>query len=177
MGRSRYRITEPDKPHFLTSTVLEWMPVFTRPETVQILLDSWSHLREHHGLRLYGFVILENHCHWAARAPQLDKCVAKFHSYTARCIIDLLREAGVRFLLKRFAFAKRAHKRDRRYQFWQEGCHSELIWSEEVMRQKLDYIHYNPVKRGYVAEPEQWRYSSAANYSGQEGLMEIEPWH
>lgn len=40
MGRSRYVITEPAAPHFLTCTVMEWLPVFTRPDTVQIVLDS-----------------------------------------------------------------------------------------------------------------------------------------
>ena len=42
MGRSRYVITEPSRPHFLTCTVLEWLPVFTRPETGQIVLDRWK---------------------------------------------------------------------------------------------------------------------------------------
>jgi hypothetical protein len=41
------------------------------------------------------------------------------------------------------------------------------------MRQKLDYIHHNPVKRGYVDLPEHWRYSSARNYLGQPGLIEV----
>jgi hypothetical protein len=54
MGRSRYVITEPDKPHFLTCTVVEWLPVFTRPDAVGILLDSWRYQREHEGLKLYG---------------------------------------------------------------------------------------------------------------------------
>jgi putative transposase len=44
------------------------------------------------------------------------------------------------------------------------------------MREKLDYIHANPVKRGYVNLPEHWRYSSASNYGGQVGLMEIDVW-
>ena len=48
MSRSRYVILEPDKqPHFLTCTVVEWLPVFTRPDAVQFLLDSWTHLRQH----------------------------------------------------------------------------------------------------------------------------------
>jgi len=64
MGRSRYAITEPGKPHFLTCTVMEWLPVFTRPETVQVLLDSWLYLREHDDFRLYGYVALENHLHF-----------------------------------------------------------------------------------------------------------------
>jgi hypothetical protein len=78
MARDRYRITEPDKPHFLTCTVLEWLPVFTRPETVGIILDSWRYLREHGGLRLHGYVVLENHLHFIAQAERLDNCVKRF---------------------------------------------------------------------------------------------------
>jgi putative transposase len=176
MGRSRYVITEPDKPHFLTCTVLEWLPVFTRPETVQIVLDCWSYQREHQGLRLYGYVVLENHLHFVAQAHRLDKCVSSFKSYTARRIIDYLEACQVKPLLARLSFSKRAHKVDREYQFWQEGVHAELIFSEAMMREKLEYIHANPVKRGYVDLPEHWRYSSARNYLGLAGLIDIDPW-
>jgi putative transposase len=78
MGRSRYVITEPDKPHFLTCTVMEWLPVFTRPETVQIVLACSRYQREHQGLRLYGYVVLESHLHFIAQANRLDKCVSSF---------------------------------------------------------------------------------------------------
>jgi putative transposase len=176
MGRSRYVITEPDKPHFLTCTVMEWLPVFTRPETVQIVLDCWRYQREHQGLRLYGYVILENHLHFVARADRLDKCVSSFKSYTARRIIDHLQARQVKPLLTRLSFSKRAHKAGRNYQFWQEGVHAELIFSEAMMREKLEYIHANPVKRGYVELPEHWRYSSARNYAGLTGLIDIDPW-
>ncbi|MGZ5008811.1 MAG: hypothetical protein ACXV8W_12955 [Methylobacter sp.] len=71
------------------------------------------------------------------------------------------------------AFFKRAHKQDTIYQVWEEGNHPQIIESEAVMRQKLDYIHQNPVKRGYVDQPEHWRYSSARNYAGQAGLIEV----
>ena len=176
MGRSRYLITEADKPHFMTCTVVEWLAVFTRPEAVQIILDCWQYQRQHAGLKLYGYVILENHLHFIAQAPQLDRCVASFKSYTARRIIDYLQQQNAKPLLDRLHFAKLAHKQDREHQFWQEGVHAELVFSEAMMRQKLDYIHANPVKRGYVALPEHWRYSSAANYAGQDGLMAIDGW-
>ena len=176
MGRSRYTITEPGKPHFLTYTVLEWLPVFTRPETANILLDCWQYQREHMGLLLHGYVILENHVHLIAKAERLDQCVHSFKSYTARRLIDFLVEHKVQRLLERLHFAKKAHKTDREYQFWQEGCHAELIFSETVMREKLEYIHMNPVKRGYVDKPEHWRYSSARNYLGETGIMSIDPW-
>jgi hypothetical protein len=61
MARSRYVITEPDKSHFLTCTVMEWLPIFSRLEAVGILLDSWIYQRKNDALRLYGYVVMENH--------------------------------------------------------------------------------------------------------------------
>ena len=160
----------------MTCTVMEWLPVFTRPETVQIVLDCWRYQKKHADLKLYGYVVLENHLHFVAQAKNLNKCVSSFKSFTARQIIDHLQAHHVEQFLTRLRFSKRAHKVDREYQFWQEGIHAELIFSETMMREKLDYIHANPVKRGYVNLPEHWRYSSAANYAGLEGLIDIDLW-
>jgi len=60
------------------------------------------------------------------------------------------------------------------YQVWEEGFHPKLIQSESMMKEKIDYIHHNPVKRGYVEEAAHWRYSSAKDYMGIEGLLEVE---
>jgi len=173
MGRSRYRFAEPDRPHFLTCTVVEWLPVFTRQEAVQILFDTWTYQQTHENLRLYGFVVLENHLHAVAQAPQLPACWARFKSFTARRILDLLEAKGAEPLLKRMRFTFKAGRDDREHQFWQEGSHPQGIEGEEMLRQKLDYIHLNPVKRGFVDEPEHWRWSSARNYAGREGLVEV----
>lgn len=60
------------------------------------------------------------------------------------------------------------------YQVWQEGSHPEEITTDEMMQQKVEYIHNNPVRRGYVEEPSHWRYSSARNYEGKDGLLSVE---
>jgi hypothetical protein len=49
-------------------------------------------------------------------------------------------------------------------QLWQEGFHPELIFNDRMLIQKIEYIHYNPVKRGVVDRPEYWKYSSARNF-------------
>ena len=121
MGRSRYTITETDKPHFMTCTVVEWLPVFTRPETVNILLNCWQYQRQHAGLKLYGYVILENHLHFVAQAENLNKCVSSFKSYTARQIIDYLETLHVDYLLKRFRLSGLAKRTDRDYHM-ARGC-------------------------------------------------------
>nr|VFJ42870.1 MAG: hypothetical protein BECKDK2373C_GA0170839_100273 [Candidatus Kentron sp. DK] len=76
-------------------------------------------------------------------------------------------------MLELLALFKRAHKTKTIYQVWEEGSHPQAVMSEAAMRQKIDYIHHNPVARGYVDRPEHWRYSSARNYPGQPGLIEV----
>jgi len=173
MSRSRYQFTDPAYPHFLTSTVVEWLPVFTRQEAVRILFDSWRYLQDNQGLQLYGFVVLENHLHAVAQAKDLLSTWSSFKSYTARRIIDLLKVHLAEEILQRMRLTAKASRSDREYQFWQEGSHPQVIEGEVMLRQKLDYIHQNPVKRGYVDEPEHWRWSSARNYSGGKGLVEV----
>ena len=172
MGRSRYHVIN-EAPHFLTCTILEWLPVFTDSRIVDMVLDSLRYLQSQQRLFLYGYVILENHLHLIASSPNLSKEIGIFKSFTARKIIDYLEEQQRWSLLEQLRFHKTAHKTDRTYQLWQEGSHPTLILNEEMMREKLEYLHNNPVRRGYVDEPVCWRYSSSRNYAGKPPLLEL----
>ncbi len=77
-------------------------------------------------------------------------------------------------MLKRFEFAAKSHVRNSEYQFWTHENHAIEIHSPVFTKSKLDYIHNNPVKAGWVAEPHEWLYSSATNYSGKLSLIEID---
>jgi putative transposase len=178
MGRSRYRIRDEKAPHFVTCTVLNWMPLFTRPQTTAIVLDALKYRQEQADWQIYGYVILENHLHMVVQTKDLSAELPRFKSYTARKLIDYLKERCAERLLKQFSFFRKEHKRDREYQLWEEGSHPEMIENEMVLRQKLEYIHQNPVKRGYVDDPIHWRYSSARNYAGCPGLIPVYTgWH
>jgi len=174
MPRGRYRFVGNDAPYFMTMTVNHWLPVFTRPETVEILLESWRYLRKHHDFRLHGYVVLENHLHLIAGSPQIGTDIQRFKSYTARRIIDHLESSKAHGLLDLLALFKRRHKTQSIRQFWEEGSHPQRIECEAVMRQKLEYIHYNPVKRGFVDVPVHWRWSSARAYVERGGLIEVD---
>jgi len=173
MTRSRYKIFDTQYPHFLTCTIVGWLPVFTRPETVQIIFDSWQFLQEHGRLQIHGYVILENHLHLIASGIELAKEIGDFKSYSARQILDYLEAKKATTLLDQLKWHKAKHKTDRTYQLWQEGSHPQEISTEEIMWQKLEYMHNNPVKRGYVDEPTHWRWSSARNYAGLVGLFPV----
>lgn len=130
-------------------------------------------MQAHHRLEIYAYVIMENHLYLMASSPDLIKEVGDFKSFTARQIIDYLETKRARNVLEQLAFFKASHKCDRTYQVWQEGSHPELIQNDEMMRQKIAYIHNNPVERGYVDEQTHWRYSSARNYARQSGLLDV----
>ena len=172
MARSRYKILNNQYPYYLTSTTVEWLPLFTDPEVVQIILDSLRFLQKEKRLLIYSYVIMENHLHLIASSQDLSKEMGDFKSFTARRIVDLYKKYHPQLLMK-LAIFKKPFKDDRDYQLWQEGFHPEEIQSEEMMRQKIEYIHYNPVRRGYIDEPEHWRYSSARDYAGEKGLIDV----
>lgn len=77
-------------------------------------------------------------------------------------------------MLDRFEFAGRNDKKIKYYKFWQDGNEAKELVTNNFMMQKLDYIHNNPVVAAIVEEPEQYLYSSARNYSGRKGLIDIE---
>ncbi|HEY5614884.1 MAG TPA: transposase, partial [Bacteroidota bacterium] len=61
------------------------------------------------------------------------------------------------------------------YKVWQQGSHPEAITSQKFFVQKLNYIHENPVRKGYVEKPEHWVYSSARNYFlGDDTIIKID---
>ena len=174
MSRSRYRFMENDLvPYFITATIVNWLPLFSNPKIAQILLDSLKFLIHHNRLTVYAYVLMENHLHLLASAENLSREMANFKSFTARQSIDYYKEMGMQFVLGQLAFHKLPHKSDRSYQCWQEGSHPQRIIDEKMMEQKINYIHENPVRRGFVDEPEHWRYSSARDYAGIRGLVPV----
>jgi putative transposase len=172
--RSRYKIAELEAPHFITCTIVGWLPVFTRARYLDIITSSLNFCRQQKGLRLHAYVILDNHLHLLVSSDNLSPVIRDFKRHNAKEILAVARQEDKQWLLKQFEFFKSAHKGDSQHQVWQEGFHPQAITTEDMLRQKLEYIHYNPVRIGLVDRPEDWRYSSARNYLGQDGVLEID---
>ena len=99
-----------------------------------------------------------------------------FKRYTSRQIATTLpqiNESRRAWLLRAFAQAAQPLKRVKQYKVWQDGTHPIELYSARVLRQKLDYIHRNPVADETVDEPEDYRYSSARDYAGLPGLLPV----
>ena len=173
MPRSRYVIHDEQEPHFLTCTVHNRVPVFTRPDATDIVLDSLRFLQENGRLVVYGYVVMVNHIHLVASSPELTKTSGEFKSHTARRILTLLQANRARTLLWQLTRTTVQDNPQRQRHLWRPGSHPQQILSEDMMRQKLEYIHNNPVARGHVDDPLHWRYSSARNYEGKDALLSV----
>ncbi len=117
---------------------------------------------------------MDNHVHLIVSGTNLSGIMKDFKRHTAREIINAARNETEPWLLNQFEFYKKKYKKESDYQVWQEGFHPQLITSEDVMRRKMEYIHNNPVKRGFVGSPEFWICSSASNYLCGDGCLEID---
>jgi REP element-mobilizing transposase RayT len=173
MGRSQYKILQSSLPHFLTCTVVRWIPLFERNDLATIVLDSLRFLQRERRIVLFAYVIMKDHVHLVASSNDLGKEVGDLKSYTARRIIDTLKLQNSFKLLDSLRQAKLRRKSDREFQVWQEGSHPQGIQGNEMMRQKIEYTHNNTVRKGYVLDAVEWEYSSARNYAGQQGLIDV----
>ena len=172
--RSRYTIREPDFAYFITCTMVKWIPLFTRKPYFDILLDSLQFCRQHKALKLHAYVILDNHLHLVVTGPNLADIIRDFKSYTAKSIIARLEQDQKTWVLNQLQYYKQRTKINSAYQVWQEGFHPQQIISEEMLHQKVDYLHHNPVRAGLVARPEDWLYSSAGHYAGGTGIIAMD---
>jgi len=175
--RSRYAIHDNHSAYFITSTIVEWLPVFTSAACCDILVRSLLHCREHKALQIHAWVILDNHFHAILSATDLAGTLTDLKRFTSRALLEQIKEEKRDWLLNQLAYYCAAHKKSSAHQVWQEGVHPQAILGDEMMQQKMDYLHTNPVKRGLVAAPEHWRYSSAHEWMpGVSPLFKSDPW-
>nr|WP_242923049.1 transposase [Pontibacter liquoris] len=162
-------------------TVVDWVDVFTRPVYKHIIVEALRFCQEHKGLKLYAWCLMSNHLHLIASTAEEHKSLSDilrdFKGYTSRKIVACIQEepeSRRQWLLHRFEFNAHLNPKVRHYKVWQDGNEAKELISNAFMDQKLNYIHENPVRAEIVEEPEYYRYSSAANYAGFQGLLEIE---
>jgi len=173
-----YVVFPADTLYFITSTIVDWVDVFTRPTYRDIVLDSLDYCSKHKGLQIYGWVLMTNHIHLLAAHDVDNECLARtiadFKKFTAKKIIkeiiDSQVESRKEWMLEHF---RRSDTETANYNLWQRGYHPFAVNNIKMLRQKLNYIHDNPVRAGFVDDPGDYPYSSYRDYCGRKGLVDI----
>ena len=167
MKMSRWKIIPGVNLYFITTTIVEWQNLFTSIPSFEIIIASLKHCIEKKGLHLHGYVIMPNHAHYIASAEppeKLSDIMRDFNRFTSHSITAFLEERQSKDMLEVFRSSALEEARGNRYKVLQEGFHPVGIDTEKFFREKLNYLHENPVRKGFVEQPEHWKYSSARNY-------------
>jgi REP element-mobilizing transposase RayT len=150
-------------PDYFTATILEWKHLLKPEKYKDIIVSSLEFLVNEKRIVLYGFAIMSNHIHliWQIQQGHLPKDVQQsFMKYTSQMIIKDLRNNHP-IVLERFL----VKASDRKYQIWERNPLRVALWNQKVFKQKLDYIHDNPVAAGLCEFAEDYHYSSASFYN------------
>jgi len=173
--RSRYKSIYTGNPYFITSSIVNWVEIFTSDKYFRILIDAIKYNRDKRNLEISAYVLMKNHFHLICRSDKLANAVSSIKSYSAKKIIQQLKEDNRFNILKLFEQNKLPSKKDRQYQIWQEGFHPQELTNEKIYRQKLNYIHNNPITAGYVDDILKWEYCSAVDYyEEKEGVIKLD---
>jgi putative transposase len=158
-----FRVHDGTLAHFITSAVTYWIPIFSREDYFAILADSLTYCAEEKGLLIHGYVLMPNHFHLLATQEEglLSDVMRDMKGYTSRKIAKKLREDGRDIWLRAFT---RKDDSGSHVQIWQEDFHPEEARTQRFFDQKLNYIHQNPIRAGFVEEAIHWKYSSAGFY-------------
>ena len=116
---------------------------------------------------MLGYVIMPNHIHLLTanvESTSLSDVMRDFKHYTSSQIAKELESSNNRLFLYIMKKAAAKEHKKQNYKVWQDDFHPEIIYSEKWFSQKLSYMHHNPVRKGYVIKPEEWKYSSARNW-------------
>lgn len=173
-----YKFRDPNAAYFVSFAVVNWLDVFTRIRYKNILVDSLHYCQEQKGMEIFAWCIMTNHVHLVFRCLDSFKpqyVLGDFKRFTSKKIVQSIQEnsgeSRKQNLLDSFAKAADKTSNVKDFMFWRHDNRPIQLWSKDVIAQKINYLHQNPVAAGIVEKPEHYLYSSAKDYTGEQGLV------
>ncbi len=176
---TKYKATEADVAYFVTITIVGWIDIFTRLRQKYVIVNALKYCQKHKDLEIYAYCIMSSHIHLLCKAGEKDllsNVLRDFKTYTSKKIIESIieyPESRREWMLDYFKKACQHLKRKQNYKVWQDGYHAEKVYSNKFIKQKINYIHNNPVVEKLVEKPEDYVFSSARNYAELDSEIEI----
>ena len=179
MGR-KYIFHQHDQFYFVSFATVQWVDVFTRRIYCDIIVDSLRYCIDNKSLELYAWCIMSNHVHLiiSSEKGNLSDIMRDMKRHTSKAILKAIEdntgESRKDWLLWMFKRAGQHNPNNDTYQFWQQHNHPIELATVEMLYQRLDYLHNNPVASGAVDYPPNYLYSSAKDYyTDEQGLLPV----
>ena len=181
MARKGYIIHNQQEIYYMTFTVVGWIDIFSRQSYRDIVIESFKYCQQKKGLNLHAYVIMSNHVHIIASVKDgftISGFVRDCKKFTSKKILHEIENSGIEsrkeWMLHQFKYYASLHTRNETYQLWEHDNHPIELSSPAFTRQKIDYIHENPVRAGLVYRAEDYIYSSASNYAGIDQIIDVD---
>jgi putative transposase len=153
------RISIDTPVYYFTSVAHDRLPIFQTDKLKQIACDAFDEARRSADLFIFAYVIMPDHDHIIAGGDREASDTLRYlNGISAKRIIDHLKENAPASLEKLKMFEK---KRGYKHSVWEHHPDTFLVTSESMLKQKVNYIHQNPVKAGLVEHPDDYLYSSS----------------
>ena len=174
-----YKFHNPEGLYFISFAVVGWLDVFTRNEYKDLFLESVRFCQKEKGLEIHAWCIMTSHIHLVFRSIKGQKpelLIGDLKRFTSKSLVKAIqenhRESRKEFLLD--FFRKEAVKSSNvsHYQFWRHDNKPIELWSNHIIKQKIDYVHQNPVESGLIYKAEDYVYSSARDYPDEKELLD-----
>jgi len=175
----KYKIRSTEWLYFVTFTVINWIDAFTRPHYRNIFVDSLNYCVAEKGLKIHAWVLMTNHAHLLIDTDKepIEHIVRDFKRHTSKAITKAIEEniqESRDWMMYFFRKAGEKNGMNKELQFWQNDYHPIHCWNGELIQQKINYIHQNPVRAEFVNEAHEWKYISAPDYILGNGLIKID---
>lgn len=166
--------------YFVSFATVYWFDLFVRQQYFEIFAKSLNYSINEKTMLLYAYCIMPSHIHliFSDKAENPSKLLKELKMFTSKelqkSISDNLQESRKEWMLWMMKRSGAKNSNVKEYQLWQQHNQPIELWSSKVINQKVNYIHNNPVKAGFVNEPMFWQYSSAQDYCGMKGPVKVE---
>ena len=167
--------------YFITLNTGDWVDVFIRPVYKQVVVHTLNHFIDNKGLIVHAWCLMTNHLHLLIQAKEgyvIAEIEKEFKSFTATKIleaIDTVPEVRKDWMLKRFENFSNLLGLMKKYHVWQSSSSPVFIdlKKTDALIDHLSFIHDNPVRDRFVDTAADYPYSSARDYAGMNGLVNI----
>jgi putative transposase len=139
--------------YFSTCTITEWLCVFKEEKYFLVIIENLKYCIEHKGLLLPGYVIMPSHLHLMTSQIEdvlISEIMRDFKHYTSTKIAEMLEAGNNHLFLHVFRKAAEGRTKKQDYKIWQDEYHPIAVTSEKWFRQKMEYMHNNAVRKGFV---------------------------
>ena len=157
--------------------IVNGVGVFCRKECLDLVVTSFIHFQQNSGLNVHAWVTINDsiQCILSSIEGDLSEIADEFKKQTSSSIIAavLAEPDNIRaWKLEQFNYKSFNYKGDASYKLWEDG-NEPIDLDMNLAKQELESIHNFPVQAGVVDNAEDYVYSSARDYAGSKGLIEI----